>query len=183
MAIVANAQAALRWLVGQPPDLKEVRQALGRVVEASKRADEIIDRIRDLLKKAPPRQAYLDINGVIREVIGLTRCEAVKRGVSVQTELAENLPLVQGDRVQLQQVVLNLILNAVQAIGAVADGARELLITTNQAEPHGVLVAVKDFRAGLGPGQCRARVRPLLHDEARRFGHRAVDLPFDNRSS
>jgi signal transduction histidine kinase len=112
-------------------------------------AGDIIQRIRDLIKKAPPRKDSLDINDAIRDVIELTRGEAMKNGVSVQTELADSLPLVEGDRVQLQQVVLNLIVNAVQAMGTVADDARRVIITTGQASPDRVLVEVQDSGPGL----------------------------------
>jgi signal transduction histidine kinase len=91
------------------------------------------------------------MNEAVREVIELIRGEAVKNGVSLDLELGKDLPLIKGDRVQLQQVALNLIINAVQAVGAVADGAREVLITTAQADPNGVLVAVKDSGPGLTP--------------------------------
>jgi C4-dicarboxylate-specific signal transduction histidine kinase len=148
---VFNAEAALRWLGARPPDLEEVRQALDRIVKDANRAGDVIGRIRELIKKAPARKDRVDINEAIREVMELTRGEAVKNGASVQTALAEGLPLVEGDRVQLQQVVLNLILNAVQAMSAVEEGQRELLITTAQAEPDGVLVAVQDSGPGLTP--------------------------------
>jgi C4-dicarboxylate-specific signal transduction histidine kinase len=148
-AAVTNAQAALRWLGARPPDLEEVRQTLDRIVQNANRAGDVIGRIRELIKKAPPRKDWVDINEVIREVIELTRNEALKNGTSAQTGLSEGLPLIEGDRVQLQQVVLNLILNAVQAMGTVAEGPRELFITTAQAEPNGVLVAVKDSGPGL----------------------------------
>jgi PAS domain S-box-containing protein len=148
---VFNAEAALRWLGARPPDLEEVRQALGRIVKDANRAGDVIGRIRELIKKAPPRKDQVDINEAIREVIELTRVEAAKNGASVQTALGEGLPPIEGDRIQLQQVVLNLIVNAVQAIGAVAEGPRELFITTAQAEPNGVLVAVKDSGPGVAP--------------------------------
>jgi C4-dicarboxylate-specific signal transduction histidine kinase len=150
-AAVTNAQAALRWLGAGPPDLEEVRQALARIVKDADRAGDVIGRIRELIRKAPPRKDWVNINEAIREVIALTHGEAVKNGASVQTALGQGLPLIEGDRVQLQQVVLNLIVNAVQAMGAVAEGARDLLITTAQAEPDGVLVAVKDTGPGLAP--------------------------------
>ncbi|MGA7263177.1 MAG: PAS domain S-box protein [Stellaceae bacterium] len=139
-AAVTNAQAALRWLDARPPDLDEVRQALARIVRDAHRAGDVIGRVRDLIKKAPPRTNSVDMNEAVREVIELIRGEAVKNGVSLQMELGKGLPLIIGDRVQLQQVVLNLIINAVQAVAAVADGAREVLITTAQADPNGVLV-------------------------------------------
>ncbi|MEA2848844.1 MAG: hypothetical protein QOG78_4125, partial [Rhodospirillaceae bacterium] len=146
-----NAAAALRWLKARPPDLEEVRQALGRIVKDAHRAGDVIGRIRELIKKAPPRQDRVDMNEAIREVIELTRGEATKNGASVQAALGKGLPPIEGDRVQLQQVVLNLIVNAVQAVGAVAEGPRELFITTARAEPDGVLVAVKDSGPGLDP--------------------------------
>ena len=115
------------------------------------RAGDIIDRIRDQIKKAPPRKARFDLNEAINEVIALARSAITENGVSVQTRLAEGLPPVQGDRVQLQQVVLNLILNAVEAMSSVEAGARELLISTEQSRTSGVLVAVRDSGPGIDP--------------------------------
>jgi PAS domain S-box-containing protein len=148
---VLNAEAGLRWLGAQPPNLEQVRRALGLIVEDGTRAGNVIGGIRALIKKAPPSQARLDLNEVIREVIALTRGEAAKTGVSVRTDLADGLPLICGDRVQLQQVVLNLIINAIEAMGGVAETSRALLISTGQAEPGGVLVAVRDSGPGLDP--------------------------------
>jgi PAS domain S-box-containing protein len=147
-ATVTNAQAALRWLACEPPDLEEVRQALAHIVQDGIRAGEVVGGIRDLVKKAPPREDRLEINPAIREVIELTRGETVKNGVSVQTELADGLPLILGDRVQLQQVMLNLIINAVEAIGGASEGPRELLISSGKAGTDDVHVAVRDS----GPG-------------------------------
>ena len=160
-AAVTNAQAALRWLGAQPPELEEVRQAIGRIVRDANRAGDVIGRIRELIKKAPPRKDWVDINEAIREVIELTHGEALKNGTSAQTELKEGLPLIEGDRVQLQQVVLNLIVNAVQAMDAVAEGPREVFITTAQAEPNGVLVAVKDSGPGLAPASLQHLFAPF----------------------
>jgi NO-binding membrane sensor protein with MHYT domain/signal transduction histidine kinase len=150
-ATVTNAQAALRWLDRRPPDLEEVRQTLARIAKDGNRAAEVIDEIRALIKKAPPRKDRLEINGAIREVMGLTRGEAAKNGVLVHTELVEGLPLIQGDRVQLQQVILNLVINSVEAMSGVGEGARELLISTGKVEPDSVLVAVRDSGPGLAP--------------------------------
>jgi C4-dicarboxylate-specific signal transduction histidine kinase len=144
-----NAGAAARFLDRNPPDLERVRESLGWLMNDTARASDIIQRIRDLIKKAPPRKDRLDINEAIRDVIELTRGEAMKNGISVQTEFTDSLPLVEGDRVQLQQVVLNLLINAVQAIGTVANGAKKVLITTAQAAPDGVLVEVKDSGPGM----------------------------------
>ena len=115
------------------------------------RAGDIIDRIRDHIKKAPPRKDRFDLNEAINEVIVLARSAITKNGVSVQTRLAEGLSPVQGDRVQLQQVVLNLILNAVEAMSSVEEGPRELLISTEQSQTGGVLVAVRDSGPGIDP--------------------------------
>jgi PAS domain S-box-containing protein len=146
-----NARAALNFLDRRPPELGEVREALACVVGDADRAGEIIDRIRDHIRKAPPRKARFDLNDAIDEVIVLGRSAITKNGVLVQTRLAEGLFPVQGDRVQLQQVILNLVLNAVEAMGAVETGPRELLIGTEQTDTNGVLVAVRDSGPGIDP--------------------------------
>jgi NO-binding membrane sensor protein with MHYT domain len=146
-----NAGAALRWLGAQPPDLDKARNALGRTVENGNRAAEIIGRIRSLVKKEPPRKIVLEVNEALVEVIALTHGEVMKNNISVQTQLAEGLPLIQADRVQLQQVILNLIINAVQAMSGVGEGARELLIGTGKDASGRVLVYVQDSGPGLNP--------------------------------
>ena len=146
-----NARAAQNFLDMQPPDLGEVREALSCVVGDADRAGDIVDRIRDQIKKAPPRKRRFDLNKAINEVIVLARSEITKNGVSVQTRLTQGLAPVQGDRVQLQQVILNLVLNAVEAMSAVEAGPRELLISTEQTEANGVLVAVRDSGPGIDP--------------------------------
>ncbi len=150
-AAVTNAHAALRWLSAPRPDLGEVRQALGRILANDNRAGEVIGRIRALIKKAPPRKDAVAINDAILEVVALTHSEAMKNGVSVRTQLADGLPPIEGDRVQLQQVILNLIVNAIEAMSGVHDGTRDLLITTSKTEPDAVLVAVRDSGPGLAP--------------------------------
>ena len=147
-----NARAALNFLDRQPPGLGEVREALACVVGDADRAGEIIDRIRDQIRKAPPRKARFDLNDAIDEVIVLGRSAITKNEVLVQTRLAEGVFPVQGDRVQLQQVILNLVLNAVEAMSSVEAGPRELLISTKQTEANGVLVAVRDSGPGIDPG-------------------------------
>ena len=146
-----SAGAALRWLDKTPPDLAEVREALARIVGDADRAGEIVERIHALVKKVPPRKDRLDMNEAILEVITLTRSEIMRNGVSLQTDLASGLPSVHGDRIQLQQVVLNLILNAVEAMGAQRDGTRELMIATGEDEAKGVSVTVRDSGPGLDP--------------------------------
>jgi PAS domain S-box-containing protein len=151
-ATVTNAEAALRFLNARQPDLDEVRDALGCIVRDGERAGDVLGRIRALIKGAPPLKEHVQIDVAIREVIELTRSEAMKNGVLVQTELVEDLPPVQGDRVELQQVILNLILNAIEAMSGTNEGPRKLLITTERAEPGDVLVAVRDSGPGLAPG-------------------------------
>jgi PAS domain S-box-containing protein len=145
-----NARAAQNFLKMQPPDLGEIREALSCVVADADRSGEIIDRIREQIKKAPPRKERFDLNAAINEVIVLAQSVTLRNGVSVQTRLAEGLLPVLGDRIQLQQVLLNLILNAAEAMGSVEAGARELLISTEQ-DQTGVLVAVRDSGPGIDP--------------------------------
>ena len=148
-ATVTNANAAFRWLDRQPPDLEEVRQALARIVRDAVRAGEVISRIRNLIKKSPPRNDCLEINEAVHEVIGLTSGEVVKHDISVFTDLATGLPLIEGDRVQLQQVILNLVMNAVEAMSGVSSRARQLRISTRTTEAGEVLVTVEDSGPGL----------------------------------
>jgi PAS domain S-box-containing protein len=147
-ATVINAEAALRWLGAGSLNPEEVRQALTSIIKDGNRAAEVINRIRALIKKAPPRKDRLEVNGVILEIIELTRGEAARNGISVSTELADHLPVVGVDRVQLQQVLLNLVVNAIEAMGATNEGPRELLISTGEVDSSGVMVAVRDS----GPG-------------------------------
>jgi PAS domain S-box-containing protein len=148
-AMIMNAGAALNWLNLKPPDLGEARRVLDCVVSDARRAGDVISSLRDLVKKTPTRNDRIEINGALREVIELTRGDATKKGVSVRTELADGLPPVQGNRVQLQQVTLNLIVNAIEAMSASNEGPRELLIGTGTAESGDVLVTVRDSGPGL----------------------------------
>ena len=144
-----NARAAMHFLDRSTPDPGEVREALACVVDDADRAGDILDRIRDHIKKAPPRKERVDLNQAITDVIALAQGTIIENGVSVQTRLAEGLPHVQVDRVQVQQVVLNLILNAVEAMGSVKKGVRKLTIITEQQKAGGVLVAVRDSGPGI----------------------------------
>jgi PAS domain S-box-containing protein len=146
-----NARAALNFLDRSPPDLREVREAVDCIMGDADRAADIVERIRDHIKKAPPRKDRVDLNEAINEVIVLARSAITKNGVSVQTRLTEGSLPVQVDRVQVQQVVLNLILNAVEAMASVEAGARELLISTKQNETNGIVVAVSDSGPGIDP--------------------------------
>jgi PAS domain S-box-containing protein len=150
-ASITNAETAARWLDREPPDVERAKRIIGRVVSDARRAADIVGRIRALVDKAPARKDFLDLNEVIREVIELTRAELSDHGVLLQTELAQGLPLIRGDRVQLQQVMMNLIVNAIEAMGEMSDGRRELRIST-RIEAGEVTVAVRDSGPGVSDG-------------------------------
>ena len=150
-AVITNANAGLRWLGARRLNRGEVRQALNRIVRDGNRAGEVIDRVRALVRKAPPRRECLDINEAVREVIALTQVEVQRNGVSLQTQLAHGLPLVTADRVQLQQVMTNLIVNAVEAIRGISDRPRELAIISGEGGADDVFIEVQDTGPGLDP--------------------------------
>jgi len=151
-AAVTNANTCLRWLTRDHPDVDEARAAAMRIVNDGRRAAEIISRIRLLFKKGTPERQLVDANEVIREMIVLLGGEAARYLISVRTELATDLPQVMGDRVQLQQVMLNLIMNSIDAMRNV-DGTRELAIICRLAENEEILVSVTDSGIGLPPQQ------------------------------
>jgi PAS domain S-box-containing protein len=146
-----NARAGMRFLEMSPPNLNEVREALGCVVRDADRAKDIVGRIRSQIKRAPPRKEHFDLNEAINEVIVMVRSATAKDAISVSTRLMDGLVPIQGDRVQLQQVLVNLILNAVEAMNSVEGGRRELSITTEQSQTGGILVAVQDSGPGIDP--------------------------------
>ena len=146
-AVVNNASACLRWLTAQ--NLEEARRSLAMVIADGHRAAEIIARIRALAQKAPPRKDSLDLNDTIRDVIALARNELQAHRVFLQAQLAGDLPLVHGDRIQLQQVLLNLMINALEAMSSAGDGESELVVRSARDAANGVLVAVSDSGPGL----------------------------------
>jgi C4-dicarboxylate-specific signal transduction histidine kinase len=152
-AVITNANACLRWLARQSPNLDEARQAVERIVKDGNRASEVIGRVRALVKKSPPEKDWLNINDIIVEVIALTRNEMHRNRVWLQTRLSDDLPVIHGDRVQLQQVILNLIINGIEAMSEISEGRRELLVSTEREanESNGLLVAVRDSGVGLTP--------------------------------
>jgi len=150
-AIVTNANACLRWLSGEQPNLDEVKQGIDEIVSDANRASKVIGRIRALTKRAPPRKDWLDINESILEIVSLTRNEIRRNHISLRTELSDGLPHVLGDRIQLQQVILNLIINAIEAVDGVAQGAREVMVSSVKDSANGVIVAVLDSGTGLDP--------------------------------
>ena len=150
-AVVNNASACLRWLAGPTPNLEEARQSAALITADGHRAGEIIGRIRALAKKASSRKDWIDINETILEVIALARSEVHSNGVSLQTRLGDDMPFILGDRIQLQQVILNLIINAIEAMSGVSENPRELVVRSEKDGSQGVLVAVRDSGPGLDP--------------------------------
>ncbi|HXM30507.1 MAG TPA: AAA family ATPase [Chthoniobacterales bacterium] len=170
-AVVTNANAGLRWLAGDSPNLAETREAIRRIIRDGNRAGEIIGRIRALAKKAPPKKDWLDVNETVSESIAMARSEVQRNRVLLQTNLANDLPLILGDKIQLQQVILNLLMNAIEAMSGVDQGPRELWVSSKKVtEIHGeskeercedralaepewthVLITVRDSGPGLDP--------------------------------
>jgi PAS domain S-box-containing protein len=165
-----NARAAMRFLDKSPPNMAEVREALACIVRDADRGKDIVDRIRDHIKKAPPRNDRFDLNEAIKEVIEMVRAPIDKNRVSVRTSLAAGLTSVWGDRVQLQQVVLNLILNAIEAMGSVVEGARELSISTKQDQTSDILVAVQDSGPGIDAEHIERVFTPFYTTKASGIG-------------
>jgi signal transduction histidine kinase len=151
-AAVTDANTCLRWLTRDHPDVEEARAAAMRIVKDGSSAADIISRIRLLFKKGTPEWEPVDVNAVVRETIVLLRGEATRYSISLRTELAEDLPQIMGDRVQLQQVIMNLIMNSIDAMKDV-DGTRELTIKSQRAENEQLLVSVSDTGVGLPPQQ------------------------------
>jgi C4-dicarboxylate-specific signal transduction histidine kinase len=147
-AAATNAEACLRWLTGDHPNLEEARASALSIVKDAKRAAEIISRIRQLFQKSPPQRRSVDINEIIREMIALLRSEVTRHSISVRAELAADLPQIMGDRVQLQQVLMNLMTNGIDAMKEV-DGTRELAIKSRRAENKQLMVSVSDTGVGL----------------------------------
>jgi signal transduction histidine kinase len=150
-AILANGDAGLRWLNRDEPDLEEVRNAVSRTTQDATRAGKMIENLRALAKKSEPQFARLDINAAILEILALTRSELAQHDVALHTDLSTGERMVFGDRVQLQQVMLNLIMNGIEAMGAIMDRPKVLTISSERVEPTGMLVAVKDTGAGVDP--------------------------------
>ena len=150
-AIVVNGNAGLRWLERTTPDVDEARAAFTRIVNDGRRAGEVIESIRAMFKNVDREKTPVDINKLVRDMLGLMLGELRSNQVSVETRLADNLPDVRGNQVQLQQVILNLIRNAIEAMNSVTDRARVLRIGTEIHEPDGVLVSVEDSGTGLSP--------------------------------
>jgi PAS domain S-box-containing protein len=150
-AIVTNAEAGLRWLNAKAPEVHEARESLQLIVRDGNRASEVIRRIREFLKKDSQQIAPLDISDVVQEAVALVRDDLLKKQIALRVELPDGIPPVQGDRIQLQQVILNLIMNGSEAIASLTNGSRELIVIAQRPGTNRVLVAVRDSGAGMDP--------------------------------
>jgi C4-dicarboxylate-specific signal transduction histidine kinase len=159
--IVTNAKAALNWVSDDSPNLKEAREALQRIIRDGNRASEVLARIRSFLKNGKPHKTRFGLHQVIREIIALTKSEARKRKVSVQARLRTNLPQVNADRVQVQQVLMNLVMNSLDALSAVRDRPRILRIQADTDIPRFLRVAVHDTGIGIEPHRMRDIFAPF----------------------
>ena len=178
-AVVTNGQACLRWLAAQPPGMAKAHEAAERIVRDGKEAGEVVRRIRALFKQAAVEKIELDLNEVIGEVLHLLNGETTRRRVTVETDLGQDLAPVAGDRVQLQQVVFNLLLNGIEAMDSVVDRPKKLFICSKRPSPETVLVEVRDSRHR--PEGSRQNLRSFLYDERQRNGHGIGDLPLHHR--
>ena len=152
-AVVTNGNACSRWLAVQPPNLEEVRQAIERIVQEANRANEVIGRVRQLATRGRLQNARLNVNEIVLEVVDLARGDIRRNRIEVRTELSEDLPLVLGDRIQLQQVFLNLIINAIDAMSTVENGPRELVVSSSMDQSSSLRLTVSDSGHGLPPGK------------------------------
>jgi signal transduction histidine kinase len=152
-ANVINGNASLNFLAAQPPNLEEARQAIECIVKDANRASEVIARVRGLAKRTPPQKELLNINETVIEIVQLTANEIHNNHVLLRVQLSDDLPLVPGDPIQLQQVILNLILNAIEAMNGVAQVSREVLVKTAANRSNTVLVAIHDTGLGFAPGK------------------------------
>jgi PAS domain S-box-containing protein len=169
-AIVTSAAAGARWLATKPPQMDKARRALERIANDGKRAAEVIRRIRALMKRQAPRKEWLDINETILEVIALAQYQLRRNAILLETRLGHHLPLVRGDRVQLQQVLLNLIINAIEAMSGIKERPRELTIVSSSDGPDTVSVEVRDSGTGLDPEHAPHLFEPFYTTKAEGLG-------------
>jgi PAS domain S-box-containing protein len=169
-AVVSNAEAARRWLDGSTPNLDEARAAVESIIKSGHRAGEITRRVRAMLNKTDTQKTPLDINDVVNEAIALVRHELFSQQVLLRTELAADLPRINGDRIQLQQVIVNLAINGIEAMQPVTVRPRELVIQTHQDQAHHVLIAVKDCGVGILPENAEQLFKPFFTTKSSGMG-------------
>jgi len=168
-AMVASAGSCARWLAAQPPELGKAQRSLERIARDGKRASEVIDRIRTLVMRQPPRRDRVDVNQTILDVIALTRDQMRRNDIALEKRLADGLPPVWGDSVQLQQVIINLIVNAIEAMSAPGNRPRQLVIGTSKAE-GGVCIEVRDSGPGVAPEIADKLFEPFHTSKAQGIG-------------
>jgi C4-dicarboxylate-specific signal transduction histidine kinase len=151
--VVSSGNACLRWLASEPPNIENARQSADRIIRDAHRASEVIGRVRSLAKKAPPEKEWLNINDAVIETLSLTRTEAAQHGASLRNQLSDDIPPVWADRIEIQQVVLNLIINGIEAVSAAGNGQRDVLVTTSKVKQDDLLLAVCDTGTGLDPAK------------------------------
>jgi two-component system sensor kinase FixL len=149
--VVSSGNACLRWLANQPPNIENAKQSVERIIRDANRASEVVARVRALATKAPVQKGWFNINEMVLDTLALTRMEVAQHRASLKTQLSEDVPLAWADRIQLQQVILNLVINAIEAVSAAGDGPRDLFIGTATYESDGVLLTVRDSGSGLDP--------------------------------
>jgi len=160
--ILTNAHAILRWLDRATPDIAETRLGVDRIIRDAKHAADVIRRTRDLFRNAEPEKVRLDINAVISDAISLVHHEAVSNRVSIRLELASGLPPVSGDRVQLQQVIINLAVNGIEAMAGIGNGPRNLLVRSYLEGSHQIVVAMQDWGPGIDPENIEKLFNPFF---------------------
>lgn len=168
--VVTNCNASLRWLSARPPNLEEARAAVEDAAKDAVRAGDIIARVRALVKRDPVHRAPVDLNQIVDETLTLVGTDIRQNGISARVELAEGLPMVEGDRIQFQQVVLNLANNAIEAMRSVKEGPRDLVISTARDDAGQVLVGVRDTAGGLRPDDCERIFDPFYSTKSEGMG-------------
>jgi C4-dicarboxylate-specific signal transduction histidine kinase len=168
--VIANAEACLRWLDRETPDLDKVRRSVEWVIEDGNRASEVIQRVRALANKAEIEKVPLEVNDLVSEVIALVQRELISHRVTLRTEFAPALPMILGDRVQLQQVVINLVMNGIEAMQSTTDRPRELAIRSGQDNAHGVLVSVTDCGVGISAEDADRLFNPFFTTKSSGMG-------------
>jgi PAS domain S-box-containing protein len=169
-AMVTSAGSGARWLAAQPPDIGKAQKALERIINDGKRAGDVVKRIRSMMKRQSPHKEPLDVNEAIREVIALTQHELRRNDIHLTAQLGDDLPAVQGDRVQLQQVLINLIINAIEAMREVADRSRDLTITSCSEQSKTLCIEVRDSGVGLDPEHAAQLFEPFYTSKAEGIG-------------
>jgi C4-dicarboxylate-specific signal transduction histidine kinase len=169
-AIVANAEAALRWLSNNPPNRDKAAATLQRIVRDGQRAGQVVETVRAMFKKDGEEKTLLDMNNVVRQVFVLLRGELQKHEVVVEYELGRELPRVLGDQVQLQQVIMNLVMNAIEAMSLVTDRPRSLRVSSARCDPAGLILVLEDSGTGLDPEHIDRIFEPFFTTKSQGMG-------------